>query len=143
MPEGESSDKGHQNVKMAGLDADKGELQRYLSSIAYCPAILINHASLDCTAVGSVTLRVLDRKDSTGATVDLDVCEEGQPLTCRAVRPRIVGKQAIMTPWSGSCTEFREWEGLRVATRLEVLWHLPDGPFTYFRSEITSFTALR
>jgi hypothetical protein len=95
MPEGESSDKGHQNVKMAGLDADKGELQRYLSSIAFCPPILINHASLDCTAVGSVTLRVLDRKDSTGATVDLDVSEEGQPLTCRAVRPRIVGKQAI------------------------------------------------
>lgn len=129
--------------KVAGLDADKGELQRYLSSIAFCPPILINHASLDCAAVGSVTLRVHDRKDSTGATVDLDVSEEGQPLRCRAVRPRIVGKQAIMTPWSGSCTEFREWEGLRVATRLEVLWHLPEGPFTYFRSEITSFTALR
>jgi hypothetical protein len=48
-----------------------------------------------------------------------------------------------MTPWSGSCTEFREWEGLRVATRLEVLWHLLEGPFTYFPSEITSFTALR
>jgi hypothetical protein len=129
--------------KVTGLDADKGELQRYLSSIAFCPPILLNHASLDCTAVSPFTLRVNDWKDSTGATVDVDISEEGQPLTCRAERPRIVGKQALITPWSGTCAEFREWEGLRVATRFEVRWHLPQGPFTYYRSEITSFTALR
>jgi hypothetical protein len=111
-------------------------------SVPFCPSILLNHASLDCIAVGPSTLRLRDRKDMTGATVDVDIPEEGQPLTCRAERPRLVGKQAIITPWSGKCSEFREWEGLRVATRLEVKWHLPQGSFTYYRSEVTSFTAL-
>lgn len=56
--------------KVAGPDADKGELQRYLSSITFCPPILLNHPSLDWTVDGALTLRVRDRDDRTGATVD-------------------------------------------------------------------------
>ena len=40
-------------------------------------------------------------------------------------------------------SEFREYEGVRVATQLEVAWHLPEGPFTYFRGQLTSFRAVR
>jgi len=129
--------------KITGPDADRGELQRYLSSIVFCPPMLLNHSSLDWTAVGPLTLRLRDRDDPTGATVDLDISENGRPLACRAVRPRIVGKQAILTDWSGICSEFREYDGLRIATKLEVAWQLPEGAFTYFQEEITSFSAVR
>lgn len=128
---------------VSGPDADRGELQRNLSSIIFCPPILLNHTSLDCAAVGRQTLRFIDKKDSTGATVEVEISETGQPLACRANRPRIVGKQAILTPWSGSCSEFREWEGLRIPTRLEVWWHYPEGPFTYYRSKIISLSVER
>lgn len=128
--------------RVTGLDADKGELQRYLASIAYCPAILVNHASLEWIEAGAHALRVRDREDSTGATVDIGLFEDGCPTAVRAIRPRIVGKQAVMTPWSGTASDFREYEGMRVATRLEVAWELPEGAFLYFRSEITSFKAV-
>jgi hypothetical protein len=128
--------------KVTGLDADKGEIQRYLSSIAFCPSILLNHSSIDCTAVAPLTLRIRDRKDPTGASVDICLSEEGQPISCHADRPHIFGKQAVITPWSATATDFLDWEGLRVATRLEVCWHFPEGPFTYYRSEITAFTSL-
>lgn len=128
--------------KVTGPDIDKGEIQRYLSSIAFCPAILLNHSSIDCTAVAPLTLRVRDRNDPLGASVDISLSDEGQQLACHADRPRMIGKQAVLTPWSATATGFRDWEGLRVATRLEVCWHLPDGPFTYYRSEITAFTSL-
>jgi hypothetical protein len=129
--------------KVSGPEADKGELQRYFGSLVFCPPMLLNHPSLECTAVGPLTLRLRDRNDSTGATVDLEVSQQGQPLNCRAERPRMVGKEAVMTPWEGICGEFREWEGLRVASRLEVQWHLPEGIFAYYRGAITSFTAVR
>ena len=129
-------------MNTAGPDVDVGELQRYLSSIAFCPPILVNHSSLEYTLIAPSTLRIRDLKGSSNATIDLEVSEKGGPSICRAVRPRLVGKRAVMTPWSGRCSEFREWEGLRVATRLEVCWHLPEGPFTYYRSEITSFAAV-
>ncbi len=129
-------------MKLEGPDCDTGELQRYLSSIAFCPAILLNHASLECIEVSPATLRVRDRNDLTGATVDLGISVVGEPLSCRADRPRVVGKTSIVTPWVGSCREFLEWEGLRVSTHLEVGWELPEGLFTYYRSDITSFTAV-
>jgi len=128
--------------KVQGPEADKGELQRYLGSIPLCPPILLNHPSLEWTAVGPHTLRVRDRSDPTGATVDLEIREEGRPIACRAVRPRTVGKQSVLTPWSGSCSEFREWEGLRAASRIEATWEMPEGPFTYYRSEVVSLEVL-
>lgn len=129
--------------RVIGPDADKGELQRYFGSVAFCPPMLLNHPSLDFLVVGPFTLRVRDREDPTGATVDIDIDQDGRPLACRADRPRAVGKKTVLTPWSATCSEFREREGLRVASKLEVSWHLPEGPFLYFRGEITSFVAVR
>jgi len=124
--------------KVQGREADRGELRRYLASTALCPPILLNHASLDWTAVGAFSLRVRDRTDPTGATLEMDLSEEGCPLGCRADRPRIVGKQTVLTPWSATPHEFKESDGLRTASRLEVSWRLPEGPFIYYRSEVVS-----
>lgn len=128
--------------KITGADADKGEMQRYLASAMFCPPALLNHPALEWNAVGPLSLRLRDRNDPTGATVDLEITEAGRPVTCRAERPRLVGKHSVLTPWRGNYLEFREWEGLRVASRLEVSWQLPEGPFTYFRSELTLLAAL-
>lgn len=38
--------------KMTGPDFDKGELQRYFASVALCPAMIVNHASLLWTGAG-------------------------------------------------------------------------------------------
>jgi len=128
--------------KTVGPEVDQGELQRYLASVVSCPPMILHNRSLEWTAAGPDTLRVRDRDDPTGATVDLEMDAEGRPLACRAVRPRMAGKRIVPTPWSGVAAEFREWEGLRVASRLEVQWDLPEGSFTYFRAEVTSFALL-
>ena len=127
--------------EFSGPEFDKGEIQRYLSEIILCPSILLNHPSLEFTNAGGRTLRVRDCKDPAGATVDFELSEEGRPVACRADRPRLVGKHTVLTPWSGTCQEFQEWEGLRVARRFEVRWHLPEGAFTYLRGEVTSYSA--
>jgi hypothetical protein len=67
-------------------------MQRYLASAIFCPPMLLNHPTLEWNAIGPFTLRLRDRQDATGATVDLDLSDEGRPLVCRANRPRLVGK---------------------------------------------------
>lgn len=128
--------------KITGAQVDQGELQRYLASIAFCPPILLNHPGLDWTKAGPLTLRVRDQDGSPEAMVDLELAEDGRPLACRAERPRLVGKQSVLTAWMGRYLEFQEMEGLRVAARLEVSWQLPEGLFTYFRSQLTSFACI-
>jgi len=124
--------------KMVGPDVDKGELQRYLAAVVSCPPMLVNNDSLEWSAAGPSTLRVRDGE----AAVDVDLDEKGRPLLCRAHRPRTMGKQSVETPWTGTPIEFREWDGLRVANVVEAAWHPPEGAFTYFRGEVTSFEVL-
>jgi hypothetical protein len=126
--------------RFSGPDFDKGEIQRYFSSILMCPSMLLNHPTLEFSTAGKRTLRVRDRNDPTGATVDFEISETGRPVACRAERPRLVGKRSVPSPWAGTCTEFQEWEGMRVARLIEACWYLPEGKFTYFRGEITSFS---
>jgi len=125
--------------KLAGPEVDRGELQRYLASIVLCPPIVLNHASLDYEAAGRCTLRVRDRADPTGAAVDLEISEDGQPLVCRAERPRTIGKRTVPTAWSATGRDFKDWEGLRVPSQVEAVWSLPEGPFTYYRGDVVSF----
>ena len=128
--------------KIAGPDMDQGELQRYLCSIILCPSILLNHPSLEIHTAGPSTLRLSDRQDVIEATIDLDFSGVAGPIACYATRPRMVGKRAVLTLWSGIARRFRDYEGVRIATQFEVAWHLPEGPFTYFREEITSWTVV-
>jgi hypothetical protein len=108
----------------------------------YEPGLAL-HPSLEWTEIGPSTLRVRDLAEDPGVAVDFEIGSDGRPLSCRADRPRTVGKRAVITPWSGTFAEPREWEGLRVPTRLEAAWHAEDGPFTYAREETTSLTVLR
>jgi hypothetical protein len=129
--------------KVTGPEVDRGEIQRYLSSFLMCPSILLHHRSLQFALASKRTLQVRDTNDSTGATVEIEFGEDGLPLGCRAHRPRLVGKSSVVTPWFATCLEYEEREGMRVAHRIEAGWTLPEGDFTYFREEVTSFTSLR
>jgi hypothetical protein len=55
-----------------------------------------------------------------------------------AARPRTEGREAVPRPWGGSFGDYAVVGGIRVPTRGEVRWELPDGPFVYWRGTITS-----
>jgi hypothetical protein len=128
--------------RFAGHDVDFGELQRFLASLILSPAALLNHPTLEFQTPQPSTLRVSDQKDPLGAFVDIVISENGEPVECRAQRPRLVGKHSILTSWRTRGSQFRVFKGLRVPTRLEAQWDLPEGPFPYYRSEITSLRCL-
>ena len=68
--------------------------------------------------------------------------EKVKPVASKPDRPRVAGKQTVLTPWMAMCDDFCEHEVLRVPNWLEVS-RLIDGWFTYFRSQITGFTVVR
>jgi len=44
----------------------------------------------------------------------------------------------VPTRWGGELGEYRVLDGMRMPTRGEVYWDLPEGRFAYWRGEITS-----
>jgi hypothetical protein len=126
-----------------GPDVDKGELQRYLAYVSYCPPMIDNNPSLQIESIGPRTVRVSDLSDKTGATVDLDVADNGRILVARAIRPMTEGSRIIMTPWRATADEFREVEGIRIPHAMEAAWDAPEGAFTYIRIELLSVSLLQ
>lgn len=124
--------------KMEGPDFDLGELQRYLASFAFCPPMLLNHGSLVWTPLRPGLIRLEEGR----AAIDLQFDECGCPTGFCGERPRVIGNQSHLTPWSGHASDFRDWDGIRVAGLTEAWWQLPEGPFRYYQSEVTSVTAL-
>ena len=95
-------------------------------------------------AVGSDKLRVTYDDGRTQATLEFEVDAEGRVLGASASsRPCLVGKTVVDTAWSGAFGEYRTFDGLRVPTVAEVTWHLPEGPFTYWRGRVAEFRVLR
>jgi len=54
-------------------------------------------------------------------------------------RPRAEGGTA---PWAGTFDAYRYFGGIRIPTRAEVSWLLPEGRFTYFRGTVTSLESI-
>jgi hypothetical protein len=126
--------------ELRGSDVDRGELQRYLAYLGYCPTMIINNPYLVMESIGPQTLRVSDKSDQTGVSVDLDVEDIGRISLARAIRPMTVGRKIVMTPWSGRMSDFKEWRGLRIPYSMEAAWEPPEGAFTYIRIELTGVT---
>ncbi len=130
-------------VKLTGPDVDRGELQRYLAYLSYCPAMLTNNGFLLFDAIGPDTLRIRDRTADAGAFVELTVGADGEPAWARAVRSMQVGRRTVPTPWSARGCGWKDIDGLRVAQRMEAAWCPREGEFTYFETELTSFEIVR
>jgi hypothetical protein len=129
--------------ELMGRDVDKGELQRYLAYVSYCPAMIDNNPSLQMESIGPATVRICDRSDDTGASVDLDVADTGRILVARAIRPMTVGPRIVLTPWTATTDDFREVEGMLIPHTMEASWDVPEGAFTYIRIELLSVSVLK
>jgi hypothetical protein len=130
-------------VNARGEDVDRGELQRCLANIIWCPPMLLLHPTLDWKLEGSSTLRMSDTAGIRDADISVDIRDDGCPFQFHAQRPRTVGKKAVITPWHGKADNFFICEGLRIPRHAEASWQLPGGAFAYFRGDIVLFAVER
>lgn len=123
-------------ARARGLDIDRGEVQRYLAELAWNPwAITRNHELRFAEGVDG-PVRVWCR--DPGTHVDLRFDDDGNIAgTFTRTRKRDGGEPC---PWEGVYADHADVGGLRIPTRAEVTWHLPSGPFTYWRGRVTGLT---
>lgn len=121
--------------RASGPEMSAGELMRFLAELAWCPPAYAN-PKLTWSATGDRTLEVELREGETSARVALDVDDLGRIVACRARRLRLVGKRFEDADWHAEFGEYRQFGALRMPSRGEASWELPEGRFTYWRGEI-------
>jgi hypothetical protein len=126
-------------VRSQGPELDEGELMRYLAELPWNPAAMVLNPALQWTQLDDRTLEVRCDEGSVQATVQLELDAQGDIISARANRPRSVGKRSVRTPWGGTFADYEWIGGIRIPTRVEVRWDLPEGPFHWFRGEISAY----
>jgi hypothetical protein len=131
-------------ARARGPETDRGEALRGLAELPWRPFAFREAPCFTWEAVESDKLGATYDDGKTLATMEFDVDGEGRVLGAAASgRPRQVGKSVVDTPWSGAFDEYRTFDRLRVPISAEVTWHLPEGPFTYWRGRVVELRVLR
>jgi hypothetical protein len=77
------------------------------------------------------------REPDVTASAVLHFNERGQLTHLTAERYMEDHGKYRLAPWSVQIQEYQEAVGMRIPTRVEVIWHLASGDFSWFRCKIT------
>jgi hypothetical protein len=128
-------------VRAAGPEVDRGEAMRYLAELPWVPHAIESNPELSWRALEDGSVEVSTLVDGRAVSVRLSLDETGLIRSATGIRPRLAGKTTIETPFVGRFGDYVELGGIRIPGNAEVSWELPEGPFTYWRGEVTSLEA--
>jgi hypothetical protein len=126
---------------VAGPEASKGELIRYLAELVWAPHAIQHNPQLSWREIDRTTVEVSAESLVGPAQVRLLV-ENGNITAMEADdRPRAAGRRAIPSRWRACCWDYCEMDGIRIPSRAAVSWLLEDGLFEYWRGKVTALRA--
>jgi len=128
-------------VRSSGPDTDRGEAIRYLAELPWVPYAVGSNPELSWRQLADGSVEVSTPVAGRLASVVFSFDDAALVRTASGIRPRLVGKTAVETPFVGSFADYVELGGIRVPRSAEVSWTLPEGPFTYWRGEVASLEA--
>lgn len=127
----------------SGHDVDVGEAFRYLAELPWVPHSMAANRELEWRELDDRSVEVSTLVGDKRPTVRLEFDEAGDIVRCVAgSRPRAVDGGSVPTGWGGELSDYRTLGGIRMPTRGEVYWELPEGRFVYWRGHVTAARGL-
>jgi hypothetical protein len=125
-------------LRARGAETDEAEAMRYLAELAWVPHAVQLNRGLEWHEVEDDIVEVSAPVGRERVAVRLRFDAKGDILAVLAQRPRINGRHFVESRWVAVFSGYDELGGIRIPTRAEVRWELPDGPFTYWIGEVTA-----
>ena len=120
-------------------EAAQGELLRFLAEAAWYPTRLLPSQGVQWDAIDDSSARATLTDGQTSVSLEFRFDEDGLIGSVRATaRYRTVNGALVATPWHGRFWAYGLRDGMRIPLEGEVAWHLPEGPWPYWRGRITS-----
>jgi hypothetical protein len=122
----------------SGKEIDQGALLRWLAEAVWFPYGFVGER-IRWEPIDDRSARATLLQGDLPVSAVVEVDEEGKFVRIRGNRYRDVGGgRAVLTPWIGRCTDYREFNGFRVPASVDVNWDLADGEFSYARFRVTT-----
>jgi hypothetical protein len=121
-----------------GAEIDQGSRLRWLAESAWFPYAFVGD-QVQWEPIDAHSARARLCCDGLPVSALLEIDDEGKLTQLRADRYRDIGAgKAVLTPWTGRYSDYREFNGFRVPCSVEVSWELEKEPFCYARFRVTA-----
>jgi hypothetical protein len=110
----------------AGAEFDQGSLLRLLGEMVWLPSAFLDSRHVSWCAMDNQHARATLSVSGREVTAVFEFGADGLPAAVFADRYRDVGGSAVLTPWSGELSDYRDVTGMLVPHRLVAYWHV-DG----------------
>lgn len=124
-----------------GGEIARGEFMRFFAEAAWYPTALLPSQGVQWEAVdeGSANATLVD--GPLTLTLLFSFNDAGLIDSVRAkARGATVGKDMVMLPWEGICSNYQLRDGMMVPMTLEAAWLPPQGRKVYFVGSVKSMT---
>ena len=120
-------------------DTSVAQALLYLAELPWVPQAMRDNRRLEWGQVDHRSVEVATRVGSQRAVVRLEFDPAGDIIASRSRAPWSDEERApVPRPWGADFWAYEAIGGVRVPTRGEMRWQLPDGSFTHWRATITS-----
>ncbi len=122
----------------SGVEINQGASLRWLAENIWFPYGFVGD-HIEWGPIDDHSARAtLQHGDMTVSAI-FHIDNDGKLVSLRGDRYRdIGGGKAVLTPWTGRCSDYREFNGFRVPSTVEVAWELESGQFSYARFRVTT-----
>lgn len=120
----------------AGKEVDQGTLVRYLAETVWFPTAALN-SYIKWEEIDTNTAKATMSFNGVTATGAFVFNEKGEVVNFIAERYMEKDGQYSLETWSTPMKDYKEFNGIRIPTKGEVIWKLEEGDFNWYQFEIT------
>lgn len=118
-----------------GKELDQGTLLRYLAESVWFPtAALSSYIEWEEIDLNSARATMSYRGITASGVFMFN--EKGEVINFVAERYMELNGQYVMETWSTPMKDYKEFNGIRIPTKGEAIWHLETGDFIWYQAEI-------
>jgi len=137
---------GNMQIKVLGLvpvvdarpgkEMNQGSMLRFLAEMIWYPSAALNDY-IKWEEIDDHSARATMTWQGVSAFMEFNFNEEGDLVNNVGPRYREVGGKFVLDDWGGEAREYREFHGIRILNKSDVVWKYKTGDFNWLQVEIT------
>ncbi|MGE5380370.1 MAG: DUF6544 family protein [Methylocystaceae bacterium] len=119
-----------------GFEMKQSTMLRFLAEMIWYPSAALNDY-IKWEEIDTRSARATMTWQGVSASMVFYFNDEGDLVKNIGPRYREVNGKFVLTDWGGEAQEYREFHGIRMLSKSDVIWKLPDGEFNWLQLEVT------
>ncbi|SIQ45998.1 DUF6920 family protein [Halanaerobium kushneri] len=119
----------------ANAKINESALHRFLLELPWYPTAALNNY-ISWGEIDATTARATINHQGVQASADFIFDQRGNLLRTEALRYKESSEGAERLKCTGELKEYKEFDGIKIPTKIDVSWYLDSGKFTWFKVKI-------